>query len=905
VPKFALARPSVAVAAATAMVAATAVALLVSSVSAPPAGAAITPGSTVIASVHDGTNAETSNFSSGSVISADGGSIAFVNSGQLDNLDTDETTNVYVRDLVKRRTVMISRGQFRPPDPSTTTTTTTTTTTEPTFVPPRLNGDKLLSLNGPRLAAQPAPPFETAPDSSSSDPSVSANGRYVAFSTNSNNIVHKDPHDNVFNNDIVLADRDPDGDGVFDENVQGTTVRDYHYVLVDTNGNQDITLRQQPHLSADASRIVWAEEYFGEGTIRESVWAADIVKDPKTGAISEITNVRQVPTESGDFFSHDPENPKISGDGNHVVMIVSIPGCSFDECPDNIATISADLRNPKDITRVDFDGTTPIGNDNLIRERSPAINFDGSVIAIEEEKLVQDGEFPSQLNVPNVFVEHVDYSKPADKRVVRSTVVSRNNAFGTVNGAQPALSADGRYVAFVTDAFAAHDGVDRGKVTFNCLNQEAGLANPDKPLRLNALPPDRSNPDRTFCQIVVRDLTVDQDRLVSEQNFLPGTLVSPSVNRDCSRTLGSDQTCVAQNDSFNPSLSADGSAVGFDSAATDLVPNDTNNRDDVFVRTLQPALQGDTVDFGPVELGQNIVRTATVSEIGNGPLGIQTVTLAGANAADFTIIGQTCAGATLHVTGACGISVQFGPTATGNRDGQLQITVRDGRTFKVELAGSGTAKPVPRGPEFSADPSPMEFGQRLPLSTGPDVTLSVTNTGDQPLTLTAVTPVGPGVPGDYSVPNNACAGVNVPAGGTCKITVRFTPSAPGDRSAVLQITDNAPGGPHLVAVHGQSGTPTLEVNPGITPPARVVTVTGKGFAANHKVNITFQAQVGGTTVTAGPDGTFRASLVIFPKAKPEQRIVVATVDGAPGVTATAPLLIVFPTVHPSDFVVRG
>src|SRR5262245_29311541 len=99
------------------MVAATAVALLVSSVSAPPAGAAITPGATVIASVHDGTNAETTDFSSGSVISADGGSIAFVNTGQLDNLNPDETTNVYVRDLVKRRTVMISRGQFRPPDP--------------------------------------------------------------------------------------------------------------------------------------------------------------------------------------------------------------------------------------------------------------------------------------------------------------------------------------------------------------------------------------------------------------------------------------------------------------------------------------------------------------------------------------------------------------------------------------------------------------------------------------------------------------------------------------------------------------------------------------------------------------------------------------------------------------------
>ena len=39
----------------------------------------------------------------------------------------------------------------------------------------------------------------------------------------------------------------------------------------------------------------------------------------------------------------------------------------------------------------------------------------------------------------------------------------------------------------------------------------------------------------------------------------------------------------AESDSFEPSLSADGRLVAFTSNASNLVPGDTNGRDDVFV----------------------------------------------------------------------------------------------------------------------------------------------------------------------------------------------------------------------------------------------------------------------------------------------------------------------------------
>jgi hypothetical protein len=139
VPKFSVRRP-LAMTAATAMVGTTAVALLVSStVVAPSAGAAIAPGSTVRASVHDGDNQEGTNGSAQSVISADGRSLAFISSNQFDNLATNLNSNVFVRDLVRNRTVMISRGQF-------IVDTGGTIGAAPPPPPIRFGGDKLLDL---------------------------------------------------------------------------------------------------------------------------------------------------------------------------------------------------------------------------------------------------------------------------------------------------------------------------------------------------------------------------------------------------------------------------------------------------------------------------------------------------------------------------------------------------------------------------------------------------------------------------------------------------------------------------------------------------------------------------------------------------------------------------------------
>jgi hypothetical protein len=48
---------------------------------------------------------------------------------------------------------------------------------------------------------------------------------------------------------------------------------------------------------------------------------------------------------------------------------------------------------------------------------------------------------------------------------------------------------------------------------------------------------------------------------------------------------------------------------------------------------------------------------------------------------------------------------------------------------------------------------------------------------------------------------NTC-GSNVPAGGSCTITVRFKPKATGPRSANVSITDNGGASPQIISLSG-------------------------------------------------------------------------------------------------------
>lgn len=909
--------------AAIAVIGASTAVLLVNPVTAPQAGAAVAPGSTVRASVQTIGGLQSEDSSQDQELAENGNSVVFSSFGKLDTLDSAEHRNVFVRDLVTRRTVMISRGQFNRQEPPVISAVPSTPPPDPG---PRFGAGPMLNLNA---AAQQQE--EVPPNGDSFDPTISADGRFVAFVTRASNIIDEDAE--RFE-DILVCDRDPDSDGVFDEpRAPGSTSLNYRYFRVnfpryiDGPSTGRVDFPGLPKLSGDAGRIVWEEgsDNLDAGT---RVRTALLRKTPTELPAAPATN-DSVETPLPNRRVVEQSQPDISGDGRRIVLRVEYRPAGEAGGVRHQAIMLVNVPGPGapngNSIRVDFDegrapapGQAPrfVSTIDTIFVQRPAINDDGTVIAFEAElySSYECGEgqrcYFSESHQPNIYTVHLN----ANQTLNFSRISSRNAQGGLVNGFGPGLSGDGRYVTFVTDNFGVHDGVDAAD-GFSCLIPSDLTVTRKPMLNLAAgLPPveeDRNN--RTSCQVVVRDMVLDEE-LIPKETFIAATLVSPAApnkNGNCVETLPAGGTCVGNNDStpsqFStpPSISKDGERIAYDSFASDLITEqDNNNRRDVFVRTMEPGLKATTFDFGPVEVGQSLTLSVPIEQTGAGPLLIQSVAVAGTNAVDFEIIGQNCTGATLHQTATCAVTIQFSPGAVGGRTGQLNIGVRGGRQFIVNLTGSGTAQPVPGGAEFSADPSPLSFGPRVLLSNGPESTVTITNTGESPLTVSSVTVVGPGAPADFTISSNGCIAA-VPPGQLCKVFVKFSPKLPGSRTANLQFVDNAAGGPHLVGLSGSGNQPVITVSPGVTTPGRVVTVTGKDFPPGKTVTIKFDQRIGQSTVVAGADGTFRVPLLIFPKSTPENRTVLGTVDGFTDPLGRAPLLIVFPSVSPAEFVVRG
>ena len=74
------------------------------------------------------------------------------------------------------------------------------------------------------------------------------------------------------------------------------------------------------------------------------------------------------------------------------------------------------------------------------------------------------------------------------------------------------------------------------------------------------------------------------------------------------------------------------------------------------------------------------------------------------------------------------------------------------------------------------------------------------------MTITSIAVTGTNA-GDFDQ-TNTC-GSSVPAGGNCTISVTFTPTAIGSRTASVTITDNAAGSPQTVSLTGTGSGPVV------------------------------------------------------------------------------------------------
>ncbi len=150
-----------------------------------------------------------------------------------------------------------------------------------------------------------------------------------------------------------------------------------------------------------------------------------------------------------------------------------------------------------------------------------------------------------------------------------------------------------------------------------------------------------------------------------------------------------------------------------------------------------------------------------------------------------------------------------GVTITDNASGSPQ---------SVALSGSGTTASAP---VVSLSPTSLSFGNHQINTTSSARTVTLTNSGNAALAIHSIALSGPNS-GDFHQQNTCPSSSSTLAvGASCTISVTFTPTAEGNRSASLAITDNASGSPQSVTLSGTGvlGMPPTGSDPNAQPPA--------------------------------------------------------------------------------------
>ena len=194
-------------------------------------------------------------------------------------------------------------------------------------------------------------------------------------------------------------------------------------------------------------------------------------------------------------------------------------------------------------------------------------------------------------------------------------------------------------------------------------------------------------------------------------------------------------------------------------------------------------------------------RTQTLSVLGstNGTSYSQIVGSAG-----YTFNPST--GNTVTISLPSGTSAQYVELSFTGNTGWSAAQLSEFEIFPGGGGGgNGTSSPL------SASPSSASFGNTSVGSTSAAQTITVSNPNSSAVSVSSVSVSGP-----FS--QTSTCGTSIAANGSCTVSVKFTPTAPGPASGSLSVASSAPGSPLAVALSGTgtSSTTDLALNAPVT-----------------------------------------------------------------------------------------
>ncbi len=269
-------------------------------------------------------------------------------------------------------------------------------------------------------------------------------------------------------------------------------------------------------------------------------------------------------------------------------------------------------------------------------------------------------------------------------------------------------------------------------------------------------------------------------------------------------------------------------------------------------------------DFGGLVIGQNSISYFQVKNTGSGSTGALSASITGSDAGDFSVHEMNCPNP-LAANQSCSIGVEFAPASRGAKNASLTVDASPGGGASASLTGTGGAPALLR-----LTPAAHDFGTIADDTQSSAFAFKVSNTGDED--SGSISPTLSGDSSSFTISSSTCA--TLPAGGSCKVDVSFTPIDTGAMSATLTVSA-APGGSATASLTGTSVTPpNLTISPssnsfgaigvGSSTAAATFTVTNQGQATTSALSTALAgADAADFTKSSATDGCTGKTLAAY------------------------------------------
>ena len=267
----------------------------------------------------------------------------------------------------------------------------------------------------------------------------------------------------------------------------------------------------------------------------------------------------------------------------------------------------------------------------------------------------------------------------------------------------------------------------------------------------------------------------------------------------------------------------------------------------------------------PMAFGQQRVGTTsgpqvlTATSVGDGAVTIDEVRIGGGDRTAFRLLqpgGDTCTGAVLDPGENCQFVVLFQPVVSGLHRARVVFTDDAiGSPQRVPMSGRGIQAVV------VITPDPVDFGFGAPRRRGEDRIATVVNTGNAPVTLSTVRLAGPGRAA-FEIVADGCGGVVlVPGDGGCAVQLRFMPPVPGRHRAAIRV--DAEDGAEGARARLRGTAPRLRISPPLSRRGFVPQITGRFFPPRKRLVLEWKPGIGRLVISTTRNGTFRTGLLVM------------------------------------------